>query len=222
MSNLLENLRSDLCASITVEDFLRRLFFEELKSENLDDFLNLISEFEPKFKGSKFITEFLECKNDENLLNETRYEFNTLFVGPRRPKALPYESTYFDYKTIFGQKTMQVREIYENIGLRVERDKFDKFPDDYIGYELQALYFMSFNAIKKIDDTNETDFINILKLKRDFINTHPAEWFSKFGQKCALSAKLDIWKNFGEFLCLYLDQEIKNLLNVPNNKGSKF
>lgn len=220
MSNLLEDLRSNLCVSIVVEDFLRRLFFEELKSENLDNFLNLIYEFEPKFKESKFIDCFLKCKDDEELLNEVRYEYNTLFVGPRRPKALPYESTYFDYKTIFGQKTMQVREVYENIGLRVEGDKFDKFPDDYIGYELQALYFMSFNAIKKIDEKNETDFINILKLKRDFIDTHPAGWFSKFGENCSFSAKLDIWKNFGEFLNLYLKQEIKNLLNVPNNKGS--
>lgn len=214
-SNFIENLQPKLYGSMIIEDFLRRLFFEELKSENLDDFICLLDELEPKFKEHKFITEFLKCKDDENLLNETRYEFNTLFVGPRRPKALPYESVYFDYKTMFGSKTMEVRAVYESIGLKVENAKFDKFPDDYIGYELQALYFMSYNALKKIDENSDDDATNILITKRDFINSHPAGWFKKFGENCALSARLDIWKSFSEFLNLYLQEEIKNLLVVP-------
>ncbi|QKF60660.1 TorD/DmsD family molecular chaperone [Campylobacter curvus] len=212
MQNFLrENLELELNRSLCLEDFLRRLFLVELKSENLDGFLAASENLQEEFKKHKFIKEFAKCKEDKNLLDEIRYEFNTLFVGPRRPKAVPYESAYFEYKTMFSKRTMQVREFYESIGLKVEGEKFDKFPDDFIGYELEALYFLSFRALEEFKNENEARAYETLKAKGEFINSHPRQWFGEFCAACNGSAKLEIWKNFGDFLTLYLQKEIKNL-----------
>ena len=198
----------DLKLSLCVEDFLRRVFLVPLVSENLDELLNLTRDFSPEFKEHKFVLEFEKCKNELQTLDEIRYEFNRLFVGPKRPKAEPYESVYFDYQTMFGAKTMQVRSFYESSGLKLEDAQLDKFPDDFIGYELQYLYFLSFSALKAED---ETKFNEILRKKAEFIAAHPSQWFCKFAARCDEHASLDVWKSFGGFLNLYLKTEIDAL-----------
>lgn len=148
------------------------------------------------------------------MLDEVRYEFNSLFVGPRRPKAVPYESTYFDYKTMFGSQTMHVRQMYEASGLKVVDDKFDKFPDDFIGYELQYLYFLTHQASVKFNNANTDEFYEIIRQKSDFIVAHPSKWFNKFSECCNQAAKLEVWKNFGDFLMKYLNNESENLTKI--------
>ena len=83
----MRNLKQSLC----VEDFLRQVFLAPLTGENLDELLNLTQDFAPKLKEHKFILEFAKCKSKPNLIDEIRYEFNRLFVGPKRPKAEPYK-----------------------------------------------------------------------------------------------------------------------------------
>lgn len=200
----MRNLEQSLC----VEDFLRRVFLMPLTEQNLDEFLNLIQDFSPELREQKFILEFKKCKSKPNLLDEIRYEFNRLFVGPKRPKAEPYESVYFDYQTMFGAKTMQVRRFYESSDLKLEDSQFDKFPDDFIGYELQYLYFLSFSALKVEDEAKISE---ILRKKAEFIASHPLEWFGKFAARCDAAANLEVWKSFGGFLNLYLKNEIDAL-----------
>ena len=198
----------DLKLSLCVEDLLRRVFLVPLVSENLDELLNLTRDFSQEFKEHKFVLEFEKCKNEPQALDEIRYEFNRLFVGPKRPKAEPYESVYFDYQTMFGAKTMQVRSFYESSGLKLEDAQLDKFPDDFIGYELQYLYFLSFSALKAED---EAKFNEILRKKAEFIAAHPSQWFCKFAARCDEHANLDFWKSFGSFLNLYLNSEMDAL-----------
>lgn len=200
-------LEQSLCA----EDFLRRIFLRPLVEENLEENLSLTDNFGKELKEHEFVSEFLKCKYEKALIDEIRYEFNLLFVGPRRPKALPYESTYFDYKTLFGKKTMEVRGFYEAAGLKVEDTKFDKFPDDFIGYEFQYLYFMSFNALNKISNENMDEFFEIIRQKQEFLDSHPKQWFSEFAKRCTEASNLLAWKNFGGFLNLYLEKEIIKL-----------
>lgn len=194
--------------SLCVEDFLRRVFLVPLTEQNLDELLNLTQDFTPELKEHKFVLELKKCKSEPNLLDEIRYEFNKLFVGPKRPKAEPYESVYFDYQTMFGTKTSKVRSFYESSGLKLEDSQFDKFPDDFIGYELQYLYFLSFSALKADDEAKLNEFLH---KKAEFITLHPLEWFGKFAARCDAAANLDAWKSFGGFLNLYLKSEIDAL-----------
>lgn len=129
----MDKVKEKLSVSLSVEDFLRRFFLVELREQNLDELISLSLNFSDKFKNHDFILWLNKCKDDLNLLDELRYEFNRLFVGPRHPKAEPYESVYFDYKTMFGEKTMQVRGFYKSSGLKLSKEQFDKFPDDFIG-----------------------------------------------------------------------------------------
>ena len=126
--------------------------------------------------------------------------------GQPATQAEPYESVYFDYKTMFGEKTMQVRGFYESSGLKLSKEQFDKFPDDFIGYELQYLYFLSFNALQA-DEKEKMD--EILHKKYDFIRTHPFEWFYKFSSRCKEATNLEAYVSFADFLNLYLENEIE-------------
>lgn len=202
----MDKVKEKLSVSLSVEDFLRRFFLVELREQNLDELIGLSLNFSDKFKNHNFILWLNKCKDDLNLLDELRYEFNRLFVGPRHPKAEPYESVYFDYKTMFGEKTMQVRGFYESSGLKLSKEQFDKFPDDFIGYELQYLYFLSFNALQA-DEKEKMD--EILHKKYDFIRTHPFEWFYKFSSRCKEATNLEAYVSFADFLNLYLENEIE-------------
>ena len=93
--------------------------------------------------------------------------------------------------------------------------EFAKCKSDFIGYELQYLYFLSFSALKAED---EAKFNEILRKKAEFIAAHPSQWFCKFAARCDEHANLDLWKSFGSFLNLYLNSEmdaLKSALKDP-------
>ncbi|WP_033915654.1 TorD/DmsD family molecular chaperone [Campylobacter sputorum] len=202
-----EFLAKNLSNSLIMEDMCRRLFLFEFDQENLEEILDISTNLSQPQINHSFINELKKAKKDSEYLNKARWEFNRLFVGPARPKAVPYESVYFDYHNMFGKKTMQVRDFYERAGLRVK--KFDKFPDDFIGYEFEYLYFMSYKALN-----DEDDFAKIIQEKKSFLELHPSQWFDKFIELCIKESKLEIWKNLAEFLKLYLKNEIEILHKI--------
>lgn len=202
-----------LTQSLLVEDICRRIFIVSLDDENLGEILQISNNLSKNLKQNPFICELKKAKMDKNYLDEIRWEFNRLFVGPARPKAVAYESVYFDYHTMFGKKTMEVREFYTKVGLKVA--KFDKFPDDFIGYEFEYLYFMSHKALN-LDSNDE-----ILKDKYDFLISHPCNWFDKFCELCIKESKFEIWQNFGKFLQIYLKNEVENLKEILNKSSIK-
>ncbi|ASM40061.1 molecular chaperone TorD family protein [Campylobacter sp. RM12327] len=203
-------MKEILANSLLVEDICRRIFLFDFDKKNLDEILNISINLDEIYKTHPFINDLQKAKIQE-FLDEARWEFNRLFVGPARPKAVPYESVYFDYHNMFGEKTMQVRDFYERAGLRVK--KFDKFPDDFIGYEFEYLYFMSYKALN-----DEDDFAKIIQEKKSFLELHPSQWFDKFIELCIKESKLEIWKNLAEFLKLYLKNEIEILNKILKNK----
>lgn len=192
--------------SLFAEDIIRRVFLLELNKKNILDIINLAQNLDNKFKSSGFIVELEKVSKDDRLLDEMRWEFNTLFVGPRRPKASPYESVYFDYHLMFGKQTMEVREFYEKLGLKIK--ELDKFPDDYIGFEFEYLYFASY----KIQNSSEDQKDEIVKNKLEFIKSHPQQWFYKFGENCDKFATQPVWQNLHSFLKLYLENEIDSYI----------
>ena len=78
----MDKVKEKLSVSLSVEDFLRRFFLVELREQNLDELISLSLNFSDKFKNHDFILWINKCKDDLNLLDELRYEFNRLFVGP--------------------------------------------------------------------------------------------------------------------------------------------
>lgn len=62
------------------------------------------------------------------------YDFNRLFVGPMAVPAPPYASAYQVEPTLMGKPTMDVREAYRVLGLRVPDQ--GRTPDDHLAFEL--------------------------------------------------------------------------------------
>lgn len=69
---------------------------------------------------------------------EIRTEYARLFIGPRPPKAPPYESMYRGCpRRLFTETTMAVRKSFQNAGYAVTHK--GKEPDDHIGNELELM-----------------------------------------------------------------------------------
>lgn len=206
----MKEMMSELKISLAKEDMLRRIFLIEISDDNFDEILKISSDFDEISKNHKLLSDIKNTINTKNT-DEARYEYNRLFVGPRRPKAVPYESTYFDYKNMFGTQTMDVRAYYQSVGLKIDNGLFDKIPDDHIGYEFQFLYYLSYLALDKLSQ-NELDAVyEILELKAEFINAHPSKWFDKFTQAIINESGFEIFCSLASFLNEYLQNEMDKL-----------
>ncbi|EGB16301.1 cytoplasmic chaperone TorD family protein [Pseudodesulfovibrio mercurii] len=62
------------------------------------------------------------------------YDFNRLFVGPMAVPAPPYASAYQVEPALMGGPTLDVREAYRALGLRVPDQ--GRTPDDHLAFEL--------------------------------------------------------------------------------------
>ena len=89
---------------------------------------------------------------------EVASDYNTLFVGPERTKAAPYESVHLsEEKLIFEQQTFAVRAAYAEFGLAAP--KLNQEPDDHIGLELGFLAMLGQRALDCIADSSATSSV---------------------------------------------------------------
>lgn len=197
--------------SCATEDFLRRLFLRELNKGNKKEFLEAIDKLSISFRNHKFSVELARIYESETLMNEMRYEFNRLFIGPFRPKAVPYESAYFLNGGLLNEITDDVCRFYNDEGLQVSANKDGKMPDDYIGFEIQFLYFLSTNAINCWQEGDAGSALQILKKKQEFLINHPIKWFNEFAQAVKEKSEVEPWPIFDDFLNSYLENETKRL-----------
>ncbi|MDR7239094.1 TorD/DmsD family molecular chaperone [Neobacillus drentensis] len=110
-------------------------------------------------------TEILSELND-SYINELEYEFNRLFVGPKRLEASPYESTYRNSERALMQgDTLAVRRFYEHAGLAVSRKNID--PDDHLALELEFVCHLLSNSVEEED---------CFVLYQEFLKQHLFHW----------------------------------------------
>ena len=97
----------------------------------------------------------------------------------KNPLASTFESVQRSDKNLMMREyTFQVREYYEEVGLEVE--KKNHFPDDFIGFEIQYLYYVSLLIVELIKNDEFDNADELTKIKKEFINSHPQKWFPKF------------------------------------------
>ncbi|AXH08585.1 hypothetical protein CP960_09100 [Malaciobacter halophilus] len=178
-------------------DLLRILFFNQWTNENVSSFKEKSNDLNMDLKNSNFIQLIEELNN--NMVNEARWDYNRLFVGPEKPLAMPFESSYrLNENLLMGKFTYQVRDYYSQVGIEVQN--LNHFPDDFIGFEFQYLYYLSLLIIEsyKIDNIEEVN--KFLKIRKEFFNNHPKAWINNFSEDIIINSKQTILKEFGIFI----------------------
>lgn len=196
-------------AMANVYDLLREVFFNRWT----EDSIKSITE-KAELLNSYFI-EFPFIENLKNLngnkLDIARWEYNRLFIGPRKPLAPPFESVYRSSKHLQMQSfTFGVREYYAQVGLEVAMK--DQFPDDFIGFEFQYLFYISHLLVNLLQNGKEDEKNELLAIKKEFLNEHLGQWIDKFCKDIMKESREEIWINLAKFILEVFEKEDKYLI----------
>lgn len=187
-----------LSKQIAIYDLLREVFFNSLKEEDIDILHQKISPLAKEYQQTPFIQKLQSLSGDE--LDNARWDFNRLFIGPAKPLASTFESVHLTDKNLMMQnQTFEVRKYYNDIGIKVENQ--NHFPDDFIGFEYQYLYCLSILSL----ESKELD--KMLLVRKDFIQNHPNKWFPLFAGDINKYAKEQIWKDLASLISLVSEEE---------------
>ena len=165
--------------------WLKNLYITEPSAEVLSDISLTCKNYDvdetiPKSEG-EFIKFFSNLNKEEieSLANNIRPEYAKLFLGPRKVPAPPYESVYSSgNKQIFGESCIEVRKSYEDVGVQI--NTIGKIPDDFIGYELEFMYYLTFLTNEAINTKDKEKVSILLEHKYLFLENHLTKWIDKF------------------------------------------
>jgi TorA maturation chaperone TorD len=164
-------------------------FLKEIKDipeineeKKLDKELNLIIRAVKKNQGR--LAEFAE---------ELAIEFARLFIGPKKPPAVPFASFYLsETKTVMSEITTYVRKKYLEAGMAVKN--LYSVPEDSIGIELEFIFYLSVKIGNLYENGNEDEASRLFEMKNNFLNEHMALWVPAFADKILLSTQEDFYK----------------------------
>ena len=115
-------------------------------------------------------------------------EYTQLFVGPPRPAAAPWETSYHaaaagsDSAVGFGQATFEMREALREAGLQLSNENHQY--EDHMGIELLLLSELCRRAAAGGRDANAADAAAKIAA---FATEHPAAWVGAFRAKVTAS-----------------------------------
>lgn len=178
--------------------FLREVFFSNWQNDGIE----VLKTLSQNFSKTPFADDILSINGDK--LDEARWDYNRLFVGPSKPLASTFESVHLSDKNLLMQsQTFEVREFYDLIGLKVKNQ--NHIPDDFIGYEYEFLYCLSLISLDFLNDKEKFD--ESMKIRKEFIQKHQIPWIDKFCEDIKINAKEDIWINLSDFIKSVLEKE---------------
>jgi TorA maturation chaperone TorD len=166
--------------------FLSRMYIVEPARELADDVVNarfdfaqltaldLNAELSEGFRLLKAFMERNKGRDTVALHEDLRDEYTLLFIGPHRLPIEPYEAWWVSGRRL-GEPLVRVKEAYQNAGVA----KSKEYPEleDYIGFELKFMQYLSAETIKA--ETQE-EMKEYLKLQRGFMDDHLLKWVPAF------------------------------------------
>ncbi|MGL4335713.1 MAG: TorD/DmsD family molecular chaperone [Turicibacter sp.] len=177
---------------------------EVCKTNALDEELPLYELAFTKYFGS------LNKKTIAKLEKEYRAEYARLFIGPKRVPAPPYESVYCENKkSMFGHSTIQVRNLYKNAGLRLEISA--NVPDDFIGFELEFMYYLAYETVKSLEENNEEKTIQLLAFQHYFLEKHLTRWIERFTNDIVSHTEIECFKVIAQFTNEFIMTDFESL-----------
>lgn len=137
-------------------------------------------------------------------------DFSRLFVGPFKLLAPPYGSIYLEHsQTIMGDSTIDVRERYRQEGLKIDL----KEAPDHIAIELEFMYFLGFQEIEAIGNSDTKKAKSYLRKQADFLDIHLCKWVPQFTDKIEQGAQTEFYKNLAKITKLFIQSDLQNISN---------
>lgn len=158
-----------------------------------------------------------KLRNSKELIGEVCDElkalvvdFSRLFVGPFKLLAPPYGSIYLEHsQTIMGDSTIDVRDRYRQEGLKIDL----KEAPDHIAIELEFMYFLGFQEIKAIGNSDTKKAKSYLRKQADFLDIHLCKWVPQFTDKIEQGAQTEFYKNLAKITKLFIQSDLQNISN---------
>ena len=106
-------------------------------------------------------------------------EHTSMFVGPGKLLASPWESTYVSQEALlFQENTLSVREAYRKQGLQLLR--LHKVPDDHISLMCSYMVAISDGLSTSLDDSDVDSAGNTVIQADGFIEQHMQDWLPEY------------------------------------------
>lgn len=194
--------------------WLKNLYLSEPTIEILEDISQVCktySELDELPKSERKFIEFFANLNDfKNLYQDIKIEYTRLFLGPKRPIASPYESVYTSYrKQIFGESAIAVKKQYEEMGLKIQSKAH--IPEDFIGYELEFMYYLAYFTVILCDDNNFEKINDIIKYQQRFLEEHLKNWIEQFTSDIVENTNMEYFKVLGKFTKEFIIEDYNSI-----------
>ncbi|WP_404332966.1 molecular chaperone [Mesobacillus maritimus] len=162
--------------------------------------------------NAKKINKSIDCLLFETQsMQETKDEYNRLFVGPHSLPAPLWESVYLGREhLLFDDQTLQVRKCYQQHGLHFIKENNE--PEDHIVIELE---FMSYLTQEIFESEEDAYTKKLIEEQTHFLNEHLGRWAPQFCEKLIKSTEIPLYQAAALLLKEYieLEQEVANFLS---------
>lgn len=196
--------------------WLKSLYLREPSMEILSGISTTCKEYatlaEFNEQEQAFINFFksLDEKDVQALHEAIKPEYARLFIGPRRVPVPPYESVYRENrKSIFGRNTMAVREVYQNAGIELGTGL--NIPEDFIGFELEFMYYLSFETVKALEADELDKVSKLLSYQQYFLSHHLVKWINEFTQDIVKATTLEYFDVTAKFTAEFIVNDHESL-----------
>ncbi len=196
--------------------WLKNLYLKEPSIEILKEISTTCKEYARLAEFNKeeqgFINFFKSLEEEEvHVLHDAiKPEYARLFIGPRRVPVPPYESVYRENrKSIFGRHTMAVREVYQNAGIELGAGL--NIPEDFIGFELEFMYYLSFETVKAIEADEWDKVSKLLSYQQYFLSHHLVKWINEFTQDIVKETTLEYFEIKAKFTAEFIVNDHESL-----------
>lgn len=152
-------------------------WLESIVKEEVFEDIPYGSEEESVIKGKALLKTWTQCYRKEKGSFDACYsDYMNLFVGPGKPLAPPWESTYAASEEclVFQKETLEVRTWYRTFGLQI--DKLHHEPDDHISYELEFLGTLAQRAGESLSQGNVENADYCMQSQKRFLKEHLFTW----------------------------------------------
>jgi TorA maturation chaperone TorD len=140
-------------------------------------------------------------------------DYARLFLGPSRPLAAPYGSVWLEEeKTLMGDSTIAVQELYHEVGFEIDED-FRELPD-HIAVELEFLYLLIYRENEARRNNSPEALTAIAGLRKRFLDEHLGSWVVPF----TTAVKADAQSGFYRELAELTDRFVK--IEADENKAA--
>ena len=174
-------------------EYPEKEWFDTLAAEGVFEEIPFAEEREDVQEGMKLLAAW-GVRNKAGLSVEefdaVRGDYTSLFIGPGKVLAPPWESMYFrKERIIFQEETLEVRNWYRRFGL--ESVKLYNEPDDHIGLELAFIAHLAGLAYEAQD---ENKFRVLIEAQKEFMTVHTLKWVAGWAALVLEHAKTDFFK----------------------------